>query len=268
MLGWYGDTRVEPVMLFDPTDPAGGGPPPGSIDVQFRCPLSLSVLLAAMGHAGLEEDLAAFGRGFGDLVAAMVPGLQFDAGYVADGARRDSAPARLELAAVIDETVPGIQQPRWHAHIYIGPTAVSLIDGARWPVDLDGRLRRAIFSVTYPGFANRLRELAARELGVVWGEPRPGSVQEIVDPPWYERISVAERGVCLGRWGPRLLLLSDERNLRMAAETEQRMAAARARGEVPDEPTWQEAAAAWDRFFTANEQRYSSGSSPGPSISR
>jgi len=233
VLGRYGDTRVDPRVLFDVDDIDGGpdaGPPLEAIDVQLRCPVSLSVLLDGMRQAGLDRELDEWDRAYRDLVTETVAKVQLDGGYVAHGGHGgEAAPARLEMATVVEDTVPGYACSRWHAHLYIGPTAVSLIDGRRWPVAL-GQLPRAVENVSWPFYANRLEALAADLLAVTWGEPQPGAAPEIVDPPWHEHIGAADRGVCPGRWGPRRLLLSDASHLRMAADEERLLADRRARG--------------------------------------
>lgn len=233
VLGRYGDTRVDPRVLFDVDDIDGGpaaGPPLGAIDVQLRCPVSLSVLLDGMRQAGLDRELVEWDRAYRDLVTETVAKVQLDGGYVAHGGHGgEAAPARLEMAAVVEDTVPGLAASRWHAHLYIGPTAASLVDAVRWPVVFE-QLQQSVFSVSWPFYANRLEGLAADLLGVTWGEPRPGATPEIVDPPWHEHIGAAERGVCRGPWGPRRVLVSDERHLRMAAELECEMARAEAEG--------------------------------------
>lgn len=198
--------------------------------MQLRCPVSLSVLLDGMRQAGLDRELDEWDRAYRDLVTETVAKVQLDGGYVAHGGHGgEAAPARLEMATVVEDTVPGYACSRWHAHLYIGPTAVSLIDGRRWPVAL-GQLPRAVENVSWPFYANRLEALAADLLAVTWGEPQPGAAPEIVDPPWHEHIGAADRGVCPGRWGPRRLLLSDASHLRMAADEERLLADRRARG--------------------------------------
>lgn len=254
-LGRYGDTHVPPAVLFDVDDPVAG-PPPDAIDVQFRCPVSLSVLLDGLAQAGLTSDLTAWRRAYSDLVTDTMTRLQADAGRVADRAQSGSAPARLELAAVVETAVPGFAQARWHAHIYIGATAESLMDGTRWPVDR-WSLNQSVPGVTEGFYANRLEELASRELDVdEWGEPRPGAVKEIMRPPWHEYIGSAERGVCPGPWGPRRkLLLADARHLQSAAEMERQLAYEREHGLEYRPPTWQESAAEFQRRYFAGELR-------------
>ncbi|WP_130295462.1 hypothetical protein [Pseudonocardia sediminis] len=252
-LGRYGDTRVEPATLFDVED-SSAGPPPDAIEVQFRCPVSLSVMLDGMAEAGLDDAVQAWGSAYSDLIGQVLVELQRGAGYVVDGDRRALAPARLELAAVVEAEVPEMAKARWHAHVYVGATAESLIDGTRWPVDVD-ELQQSVFSLTESFHSNRLWELAERELGVVWGQPRPGAVKEIMQPPWHEHIDPPERGVCPGPWGPRgYRVLADEDKLRLAVETEARIAHQREQG-LWQEPTWQDARAYWDRVLTEADER-------------
>lgn len=224
MIG-YGETRVEPGRLFDPADGACVGPPPDAIDVQFRAPVSLSLLLDAFDAAHDDAAAAALTAGYQQLIAAMLPKVQFECGYVrtdpATGSRR---PARLELAAFVENDVPGIEKMRLHAHVWVGRTAVSLHDGQRYPVDLC-ELRQGIDQVIHGTYARRLKVMAQDVADVTWGRPRPGAAEEIVDPPLHELAAGADRGVCPSPWGARELLLVDERYLELSAETERAVAA-------------------------------------------
>ena len=214
--GRYGDSHIRPAALFDVNDPAAA-PPAGSIDVQFRVPVSLSVMLDGMAQGGLDRESEAWGRGYSDLISRVLSKVQEAAGYAveADGV---AAPARLELAGIAETAVPGFDQTRWHAHVYIGPTAVTLASNERCPVSMDD-VRRGVFGLVDPFYSLELEVLAERQLDVEWGEPQPGASREIVNPPWHEYVGANERGVCDGPWG-RLgdLVLADERHLRLAAK--------------------------------------------------
>jgi hypothetical protein len=85
-MGRYGDTRVPTRVLFDARDPACAGPPADAIDVQFRAPLTVSLLLERyLDGPGTEPMVRFLGGAYREVVAATVNKLQFVAGYVADG---------------------------------------------------------------------------------------------------------------------------------------------------------------------------------------
>ena len=56
VLGRFGATRVEPAVLFDASELDGPGPPADAIDVQFRAPLSFSLLVDELLNSGRELD--------------------------------------------------------------------------------------------------------------------------------------------------------------------------------------------------------------------
>lgn len=233
--GGYGDTHVRPDALFDITDPAAA-PPAGSLEVQFRAPVSLSVMLDGMAQAGLDDDLAAWGRGYSDLVARLLTTVQHDCGYSVEPPDT-TAPARLELAGIAESAVEGLEQSRWHCHIYIGPTATILSTGERHPIAREA-IRRKIRSLAYPAYMRGLRALAEEQLNVEWGQPRPGAQLEIVNPPWHEYLGTDERGVCPSRWErDGELVLADAEHLRLAAESEEQVRKELAAGYTP-EPDW------------------------------
>lgn len=242
--GRYGDTRVTPHALFDVSDPSAG-PPEGTFEVQFRSPVSLSVLLDGMAQAGLDDELAEWGHAYSDLVHRLLTEVQVDCGYAVDPP--DTAtPARLELAAIAEAAVPGFDQARWHCHVYIGPTATILSSGERRPIH-HGQIRLGVRATVNPFYGRELRGLAERQLGVEWGQPRPGAPLEIVNPPWHEHIGTDGRRVCPGPWDrPGELLLADEESLRFAAENEEQIRQDRAAGYNP-EPDWRAARASEER---------------------
>jgi len=235
MLSNYGETRVEPGRLFDARPDSGEKPPPDAIDAQFRAPVSLSLLLDAFDAQYQDAAARALMDGYERLVGQLLPKVQFECGYIRDdaGSRR---PARLELAAFVENFVPGIEKMRLHAHIWVGRTAESLHDGRRHPVDLE-KLRRGIEQVVYGTYSRRLKALAEEVADITWGRPRPGASEEIVAPALHELAAGADRGVCPGPWGPRELLLADQHHLELAAESERVIAANQASGYRPN-PYW------------------------------
>ena len=237
--GRFGDTHVAPAPLFDVNDPHAV-PPTDSHEVQFRVPLSLSAMLDGMATAGLDEDIAAWGRAYTQLAQEQVlRRVQEACGYATDPTNPDvGRPARLDLAAVVEAAVPGIDAARWHCHVYIGSTACVLATGERCPVYIprivDGaqRLAHSLCNAD-------VRELAEREFGVTWGDPGPtATIEEIVDPSWHEHVDAAAvRGVCPGPWDVQgVRVVADERSLRLAAEQEVFLRAELERRENEREP--------------------------------
>ncbi|WP_226366952.1 hypothetical protein [Pseudonocardia sp. ICBG162] len=221
--GRFGDTHVAPVPLFDVSDPHAS-PPADSHEVQFRIPLSLSAMLDSMATAGLDQDVAAWGAAYTQLVQDQVlRRVQEACGYAADPASPDvGRPARLELAAVVETAVPGIDAARWHCHVYIGSTACVLATGERFPV-YASQIERGVFGLAHSFHNADVRELAEREFGVTWSRPRPSAkLDEIVDPPWHEHVDPsAVRGVCPGPWDVQgVRVVADEESLRLAAKQE------------------------------------------------
>lgn len=237
--GRFGDTHVAPAPLFDVGD-SHAAPPADSHEVQFRMPLSLSALLNGMATAGLDEDVAAWGTAYTQLVQDQVlRRVQEACGYAADPASPDvGLPARLELAAVVEAAVPGIDAVRWHCHVYIGSTACVLATGKRLPVYVP-KIERGVFGLAHSFHNADVRELAEREFGVTWGDAGPTTtIEEIVDPPWHEHVDPsAVRGVCPGPWEVQgVRVVADERSLRLAAEQEVFLRAELERRESEPEP--------------------------------
>lgn len=225
----YGDSHVDPAVLFDPAGDIG--PAADALDVQLRAPISLSLFAAALDRTG-NPGFQSVQQAYEQVMAETMVKLQHCAGYVLAAGRGGfpvSEPARLELAILGETAVPGIDTLRLHCHLYVGATAATLTDGARWPVDVEG-LRRSVYNVLWPFYANRLEAAIELVTGCTWGQPRPGAALEIVDPPFHEHLTDHERGVCPGPWGPRRLLLADEQSLRLAAERERHVARDHARG--------------------------------------
>ena len=69
--------------------------------------------------------------------------VQRQGGYVTGGHRGRAVPARLEITALVEDTVPDQPTMRLHTHIYVGRTAVALDTGERHPVDRE-HLHRAM----------------------------------------------------------------------------------------------------------------------------
>lgn len=242
--GRHGDTHVRPAALFDVTDPSAALPE-DAFEVQFRSPVSLSVMLDGMAQASLDDELNQWGNAYNDLVQRLLTRVQADCGYAIDPP--DTAtPARLELAAIAETAVPGFEQARWHCHVYIGATATILSSGERRPLARE-IMPRKVSGLTFPFYMRELEGLAEQTLGVEWGQPRPGAEREIVDPPWHEYIGTDDRGVCPGPWGPLgELLLADEQDLRHRAEAEEQIRRDRAAGYTP-ESDWRAARASEER---------------------
>lgn len=206
-VGPVGETRVEPGRLFAPED-RSSSPPADALDLQFRAPLSFSLFVDDLFTAGQEEDGRACFALYEQVMDRTAAELQVLGGYVVDehGA---SVPARLDLTAYGESTIPGFDTLRIHHHLYVGRTAVCLRDGRRLPVDA-GRLRRAASGADSLGF-RLTQELTSDRFGCRWGPPPGGYEFEILDPPVFERTGsqqdaaawAAALGVCPSPWGPR-----------------------------------------------------------------
>lgn len=228
-LGRFGDNHVAPDSLFDVSD-AMAAAPADAIDVQFRCPSSLNAMLDQMANAGrgdLIEDWRTVYSELADDTARLVQ----RGGRVSDAERSGRAPARLAITTVVHRTVPGFEVARWHLHVYVGATAVSLLDGRRLPTSWDS-LQTGIEAVAWPGYVNGLWERTEREWGVRWDEPRPGAEKEIVEPAFDKCIDSFDRGICPGTasGGPTRLIVADAVSLRLAAQAEEAIAMASTQG--------------------------------------
>ena len=223
-LGRYGDNHVTPDLLFDPRDPAAA-PPPDAVDMQFRHPSSLNVMLQAMAEEGQHDLLDQWRRILAELTEDTAMWVQRSCGRVVDTERSGLAPARLQVTAISHDTIPGFDVARWHIHVYIGAVGTSLIDGRRLPTSWD-TVDLGMRGPAQARHINRVWELTTEAWGVRWDEPRPGAEDEIVEPPWHEHIDSLDRGVCPGpaAWGSRRVMLADEESVRAAAEAEERIA--------------------------------------------
>ena len=203
----YGDTHVEPARLFDPTREA---PPPDAIDVYFNTPLSLSLLGDAYAHQGMQRDLDKLLDLYMSLGARVVTTLQRQGGYVAGGRPgSQSVPARLALAAMAHNAVPGESTMRLHLHVYVGARASALHDDRQTSVD-QARFDRAV-RFAWTDYLGVLERETTRSLGVTWDQVpgRSSTEQEIVDPPMIDHIEGHELGVCPGDFGPRTQVMAD-----------------------------------------------------------
>lgn len=234
-LGRFGDSHVAPDSLFDSSDPAAA-PPPAAIDVQFRCPSSLNAMLDQMAKRGRDDLIEDWRTVYGELASDTARFVQ-RGGRGPDAGRAGLAPARLAITTVVHDQVPGFEVARWHLHVYVGATAVSLLDGQVLDTSFES-LDLGVRSVAWPRYVNQLWARTEREWGVRWDEPRPGAEKEIVEPAFHEWIDTLDRGVCPGppAWGPRRLLLADEVSLRLSAQDERSIARARAEGRGYERP--------------------------------
>ena len=194
-LGQFGDNHVTPTALFDSRDPSAG-PPPDALDVQFRVPSSLNTMLDGMAQAGREDLLDQWRRLYLELAEDTARFLQH-AGYGVDRQRSGAAPSRLAITPVVHASIPGFGVARWHAHLYVGAHATSLIDGQVLPVARDN-LATGLDCIARAYHAREVEERTSALWDLRWDRPRPGAAIEIVEPPWHEHIESLERGVCPG----------------------------------------------------------------------
>lgn len=158
----FGETWVEPARLFDPAD-RSGGPPADALDVQFRAPLSFSAFVDDLFATGRDSDGRACFTLYEQVIDRTVEQLQQVGGFVLDE-EHVSVPARLDLAAYGEATVPGIDGVRMHHHLYVGTTGVSVRDDRRLPVDAH-RLGRAIRGSVLPLYGRALQDLTTDRFG-------------------------------------------------------------------------------------------------------
>jgi hypothetical protein len=223
----YGDTHVEPAPLFDPD--RGGRPPGDTWDLYFHAPISLSLLGDAYAAHGMERELGQLLSLYGDLAAGTVTDVQRQGGYVTGGHRGRAVPARLEITALVENTVPGEPTMRLHTHIYVGRTATALDTGHRHPVDVHQVNRAA--DGAWRDYLTRLVNQTTDILGLTWA-PLPGHAsgdEEIVDPQMAEHVVGHSFGVCPGEYGQREQIMADARWRAGVAESARIIAAERAR---------------------------------------
>lgn len=203
----YGDTHVEPALLFDPG--RGQAPPADALDLYFHAPLSLSLIGDAFAFNDMNRELDQLLDLYAGLAAEVVTLVQRQGGYVSVGPRNRCDPARLEITGMAHNAVPGESTMRLHLHIYVGRTATALNTGERHPVVRDRIIRAA--DRAWCDYLGWLEEESARVLDFVWA-PLPGHTsgdREIVVPPMAEHIAGHEFGVCPGDFGPREQLMVD-----------------------------------------------------------
>jgi hypothetical protein len=222
----YGDTHVDPVLLFD-LDRAA--PPVDALDLYFHAPISLSLVGDAFAYNGMEHELGLLLELYADLAGGMIRDVQRQGGYVTGGHRGRAIPARLEITTLAHNQVAGEPTMRLHTHIYVGRTAVALETGERYPVDLDKLNNAADYA--WRGYVGRLVREFTQALGFVWA-PLPvhtSGDQEIVDPPMAEHVAGHTFGVCPGDYGPREQIMADARWRAGIRESERYIAAEQAR---------------------------------------
>ena len=222
----YGDTHVDPSPLFDPEH---SRPPADAWDLYFHAPLSLSLLGDAYAAHGMERELGQLLSLYAGLAARTVTEVQRQGGYVAGGHRGRAIPARLEITALAENTVPGEPTMRLHTHVYVGRTALGLENGERHPVD-EAELRGAA-DFAWRGYLTRLVRQTTDILGFAWAA-LPGHTsgdREIVDPPIAEHVAGHSLGLCQGEHGPREQILADAQWRAGVAESARLIAAEQAR---------------------------------------
>lgn len=209
----FGDSWVPPDALFDPAD--GVGPPADAFDVQFRVPVSLAVYVDELAREGRRHELAEFTDLYREIVDATVKHGQRRSGTLGTASR---IAARLAITPVIEFEVPGVAGLHPHVHLYVGSRAVDIPDGETVHEVPEAELAEGMWSwVTYQRL---LHNLTSERLGLRWGPPRRGAMDEVLDPPYAERMAGWTHPVCPGRWGPRRLLLADAEELELAERSQ------------------------------------------------
>lgn len=231
-VGRLGDNRVVPDPLFDPRDPAAR-PPHDAHDVQFRVPSSLNAMLDGMAQAHREDLLDQWRELFAEIAEDTSRYLQ-RGGYVIAPESSGAIPARLAITAVMHSEIPGFQVARWHLHLYVAATAVSLLDDRVLPVDWE-HVNHTATGATRGRNARQVWERTSELWGVRWDRPRPGALDEIVEPPWCDHIDTLDRGVCPGpkSWGTFETTIADAWDVQDAIRSEAFLASESAAGRGP-----------------------------------
>ena len=159
----YGDTHVDPALLFDPDH---AQPPADALDLYFHAPLSLSLVGDAFAHNRMDRELGLLLQVYAGLAGGIIRDVQRQGGYVTGGHHGRAIPARLEITALAHNQVPDQTTMRLHTHLYVGRTAVALETGERHPVDL-GELNDAA-DFAWRGYLGRLVDESTRALGFTW----------------------------------------------------------------------------------------------------
>lgn len=203
----FGETDVDPAALFDPG--RGESPPGDAFDLYFPAPVSVSVLCEELARTGRDGELGRVLDLYLDVARGTVTDVQRHGGYVSGGHQGRAVPARLELAAVAEQSMPDTAAMRLHTHLYVGRSAVALSTGDRHPVAVD-RLTRAA-NLAWRAYLGRLVDTSSDVLGWVWGA-LPGhhpADEEIIVPPLAQHIGNQTPGVCPGTHSPREQIRAD-----------------------------------------------------------
>lgn len=218
----YGDTKVQPGVLFDGTS---GRPPADAIEVYFPTPMSLC-LFGDAAHDNPDphwvQQWAYLAELYGSVMNDAAVRVQHAGGYVTHPARGPFTPARLEMLALAHNSVPGEPIMRLHVHLYVGRTAAALADGTRHPVNRD-KLRRAVDDV-WSSYRRDLERRTAHDFGFAWAA-LPGhhpADKEIVDPPFAEHVdqhTPPHVAVCPGPYGQLDRMMADETSRKLHARS-------------------------------------------------
>ena len=203
----FGDSWVTPDVLFDP---ASSGPPADAFDVQFRVPVSLAVYVDELAREGRRHELTEFVGLYREVVEETVRHGQ----RLAGGWTRARPDARLAITPMIEFEVPGVAGVHPHVHLYVGARAVDVHDGETVHEVLSADLTEGLGAWVI--YQRKLHTLTGERLGLRWGPPRPGAMDEVLDPPYAERMAGWTHPVCPGKWGPRRLILADAEELELA----------------------------------------------------
>jgi len=218
----YGETRVEPIPLFDVNS---GRPPADAIEVYFPAPMSLC-LFGDAAHDNPDAHWVQQWEYLAELYVSVMNdtamGVQHAGGYVSHPQRGPFTPARLEMVALAHNSVPNEPIMRLHIHLYVGRTAAALADGTRHPVNLD-KLRRAV-DRAWGDYRRDLETRTAHDFGFRWA-PLPDhhpADKEIVDPPFAEHVAQhtpPHLAVCPGPYGQLDRIVADETSRKLHARS-------------------------------------------------
>ncbi|GAA1092718.1 MULTISPECIES: hypothetical protein [Pseudonocardia] len=191
-------------------------PPAGALDIQVTAAPTLSLLYDRLCGQDSPADLDTFRATIDIATQSTVRETQQLGGYVAHAGR--AWPCHLEITPVIHPVVPGIPGSRLHLHLLVGPTAIAVHDGRRYPIDR-GSIDDVVDDI-YVSFRGAIEYHTTdrfRRIELHWGPPRAAAPFEILSPPLHEELASTDYfiGPCTGLW-------SSEHEIVLAPDAEYR----------------------------------------------
>jgi hypothetical protein len=166
--------------LERPAADVDSAPQPDAIDVQFRAPQSLTLLIEGLRGTGKDLDARPFETAYEEVANWTAGDIRRHADRALGSGGRERAEVVLDVAVVLEDLPVGL-----HHHVVVRRRA-TYRDGPSLSVGLDD-LRETLTRSVWGGYLRQLRE-GTSALGLVWGRPLPGAPYEIVDPPLAEHV--------------------------------------------------------------------------------